>query len=246
MGGRIGLFVTHLIGDALLLGLGYWWLGSSESDTAHLLLSGMTVVLFLACAAWLQGLTLASFCGLSYGRAAVRAVRSLPALLVLALLAFAVYSFLDWASLHYGRTAYVIGSYATMRTRKPVAPTTVALVFRYVTAICRWVILPALLLPLAAAIAVRGWSGWRLSSLRRKRAWLYWMEVAALLLCAIWLPFRLFFWVPAIESFGGQMASFVLRIGAGYLLFVVGVIAVEFCTASGSPFSIQPSTVASP
>ncbi len=246
MGSRLALSITELGGSALLLALGYWWLGVGESDASHLLLSGFTVLAILAGAAWLQGLALACFCGFSYLQAAVRAARNLPALLAVLLLTLAVYGLLHSVSLHYGHTAFLIGSYATMATRKPVAPTSVALAFKIVIAIFQWALVPMLLFPLAAAVAVRGWRGWRFGALRRRRKWLYAVEVAVLLLCAIWIPFRLFFWIPKIESFGGQMGSLVLRMGAGYLLFVGGVLAIEFFTSTGSPCATQPSTVPSP
>ena len=243
---RFALGLTHFVGNAVLIALAYWWLGTGESDTARLLLSGLTVLVVLAGGAWLQGLALACFCGLSYSQAAGRAARNLLALLALVLLALALYGLLYRLTLSYGHTAYVIGSYATMTVRRPIAPTTVALLFQVIIEILRWVIVPVSLLPLAAAVAVKGWRGWRFSSLRRERVWLYGLEVAALLFCALWLPFRLFFWVPVIESFNGQLASLVLRIGIGYLLFVAGVLAIEFFTSSGSPCATQPSTVASP
>ncbi|MBV9038542.1 MAG: hypothetical protein JO182_28905, partial [Acidobacteriaceae bacterium] len=49
----VSLWLLHLIGNALLLWLGYYWLGVGESDTAHLLgsaaivLGGVCVALFL-------------------------------------------------------------------------------------------------------------------------------------------------------------------------------------------------------
>jgi hypothetical protein len=243
---RLALLATHLAGNALLLAFGYWWLGTSESDWPHLLLSGASVLLFLAAVAWLQGLALACFCGWSFRQSASRAARHLLPLLALLVLAASLYALLHWAQNHDGHTAYVIGSYATMKARKPVAPDSVSRLLAVCFALLRWLVLPSLLFPLAAAISVRGWDGWRTRFLARRRVWLYALQVAALLLVAIWLPLRLFYWIPSIESFSGQALSFAARVGLGYLLFVAGVLAVEFFTSSGSPCVTQPSTAVSP
>ncbi len=243
---RFALLLTHLVGDALLLLFAYWWLGTSESDTLHLLLSAASVLVFATGAVWLQAVALACFCGLSYGESAFRAARHLPSLWTLLLCLVAVYALLDQADARFGHSAYVIASYTTMKTRKPVAPTSIAMLFHAAVSLCRWIVIPALAFPLAAALAVHGWSGWRLRFLHRSRSWLYWIEVGLLLAAAIWLPLHLFFWIPALETFAGQMASFLLRTGAGYLLFVGSVLAVEFLTSSGSPCVTQESTAVSP
>ena len=53
----------------------------------------------------------------------------------------------------------------------------------------------------------------------------------------------------SVESFQavlldpGQLASLLLRIGFGYLLFVVSILFLEFITASGKPLDTQPITV---
>ena len=109
----------------------------------------------------------------------------------------------------------------------------------------RWVILPVSLLPMLSAIAGDGWRGFRaFGAFTRK--WLYWIEAPLLLLGALALPLKLLGWVPQVGGFGMQTASFVLRAGVAYLLFVTAWLLLAFITSAGKPRFTQAETVASP
>ncbi len=243
------LFLLHLVGNGLLLWLGYYWLSIGESDGAHLAWSALVLLIFICSALWLHGTALARFrpdANLSFAQAAGRAARNLAPLFVLGIAALIVYALLAWWHDSFGHVAFVAGSYATMRLRKPVPPTSVERGFHVFIWILRWLIVPVILLPLASAVAVRDWAGWRWGALRPGKRVLYWIEVCALLVVAIWVPLKLVAWVPLAAHFNTQMISFLARFGVGYLLFVCGLLAVEFLTSSGTPRATQPSTAGSP
>src|SRR6185437_6006389 len=142
--------------------------------------------------------------------------------------------------------AFVIGSYTTMKLRKPVPPSSVERGFHALIWILRWIVVPVVLLPLAAGAAVEGWAGIRRRSLVPGRRIVYWIEVCALLLCAIWIPLKLIHWIPQVNSFNGQFASLAIRMGLGYLLFVAALLSLEFLTSSGRPRASQVSTASAP
>jgi hypothetical protein len=243
----LAVFALHLLGIALLLWLGYYWLGTDESDARHLLLSALIPLLVIVGATALHGLALAHFSGLPLRAAAARSGRNLLPLVVLSLLALVLYGGIVWAAERFaGGAAYTLRSSATMALQKPVPPGLFRRILQVLFWILEWIAIPAVLLPLAAVIAVDGWGGWSWRWQRLTKRWLYWIEVGALLVCAIWLPLKLFFWVPHFASFSSQMASFMARAGLGYLLFVGGALVLDFLTSSGKPREIQPSTVASP
>ncbi len=246
MKSRVALLICHLLGNALLLWLGYWWLGFDESNNRRLLGSAAVIIAFIAGTAWLHGMALAHFSGLPLRRAAARGVANLPALFALGLFTIALYGGLIWLGYHFVGAAYTLGSASTLQFKRPVSPRAVERFFSIALLIVQWVAAPVLLLPLARSIAVDGWRGWQLRSLRRSRRVMYWIEVAALLFIGLWLPFRLFFWTPKIDSFGGQFWSLAGRMAAGYLLFVVALLLIEFFTSAGKPRETQPSTVVSP
>jgi hypothetical protein len=52
--------LVHLVANALLLLLGYYWLGLSESNAFHLAWSFLVIAVFVATAIWLHGATFLS------------------------------------------------------------------------------------------------------------------------------------------------------------------------------------------
>ena len=173
------------------------------------------------------------------------ALRNLLPLALAALVIVAIYVLLArWAD--YSATpATNVASYLTLKLRKPVKPSTVLRVFNVALWLVRWVVIPVFLLPMLSATAARGWHGFGAAgALARK--WLYWIEAPVLLLCAIWVPSKLLGWVPGVDGFSTEMASFVLRAGVAYLFFVTAGLVLAFVTSGGKPPLTQPSTVASP
>ena len=243
------LAALHLVGNALLLWLGYYWLGLGESDAAHLAWNAIVIVLFTLGALWLHGTALVLFnreTETRFAAAARIALRHLAPLFVIAAGAAIVYWLLALWNDSFGHNAFVIGSYATMKLRKPVAPSGVLRAFYVFIWLLRWMIVPVILLRLGASVALRGWAGFRFPWPMPRFRWFYWVEVCALLLCAIWVPLKLIDWVPHITQFALQLASFLSRLGVGYLLFVFALLILEFLTSAGKPRLSQPSTASSP
>jgi hypothetical protein len=116
-----------------------------------------------------------------------------------------------------------LASWLTLKLRKPVKPETVQGIFHAVFWALRWIVVPALTLPVVSAIASRG-AAWR-------RTLLYWIEAPVLLLIALWVPLKLVDWVPHMKSFSGEMTSFVIRAAVAYVLFVAGWLALAYVTA---------------
>jgi hypothetical protein len=240
------LTLAHFIGNAVLLAIGYYWLGVGESSAANLLFSAGLILLILFGAAWLHGSSFAHF--RSAGGLPTILCSPLTRLLPLAVLAAAV-ALLYLAAEYWNpvspdrinRTA----SYLTLTFQTPVRPAPIERVFNSVWWIVEWMLLPLLLLPLASNVAVHGWRG--LTQIGAKlRNWRYWLLIPALVPLTIWLPFRLMAWTPAMSSFAMETASLIARFGAAYLLFVTGGLALAFVTSRGKPFVSQETTAVSP
>ena len=239
----------HLLGNALLLWLGYYWLGIGESDAVHLLWSALLLAVLFGSALWLHGTGLRFFSpdmDRSILSAARGTLRNLVPLFVLCMVAILIYSVLAYWHNSFGHWAFVIGSYATLKLRKPIAPSGVLRTYFVFIWLLRWLVVPALVLPIAAKVAVSGWAGFRPHVWGRGRQLLYWIEVCVLLVCAVSVPLRLIQWVPEMSKFSLQMVSFLLRLGCGYLLFVAALLVLEFVTSTGRPRLSQPRTVSSP
>ena len=246
---RLLLCVAHLLGNALLLLLGYYWLGLGESDATRLALSAAVVLFFGLAAVWLHGTALVMFRReekFSFVSAARRALHYLFPMFLLSLVVLLIYIALWRFYYSFGHEAFTIGSYGTMRLRRPVAPANVLKAFHGLIWFIRWIVIPALGFPLASEVAYHGWSGFSISAFRRSKNILFWVEAGLFTVAAIYLPLHLFFWVPSMPNFSMEVVSVAARIGVGYLLFTGGLLAVEFFTSAGSPLVTQVSTAASP
>ncbi len=227
----------HLLANALILWLWYYWLGIGESRTSTLMWSALVLIAFLAFVCTAYGAVLAY----SWRTA----LRNLPPLFMAAITVVLIYWLLERWSVYSARPAFRIASWLTLTLRTPVPPAAVARIFNVVLWVVRWTALPVLLLPVASAVAALGWQGFRKTSLRVPR-WLYWIEVPLLLLCLIRVPLWLYYWVPEVNGFGMQAASFTARIAAAYLLFGVSWLVLAFVTSAGKPRPAQSSTADSP
>src|ERR1017187_4625513 len=227
------LFLLHLVANALLLWLGYEWLGVGESTRPRLLFSALDALAILALACWFHGATLVFFrTGGSEPKingAFRTALRHVPALLVAAILVLVLYGLVGWAAAASGQPAFRLASWLTLKLRTPVKPATMARIFLGGFWIVRWVVLPAGLLPMASGLAARGWRGFGEFSWRG--GWRYWLEVPLLLVAGLWLPFVVLGWVPVVSGFTLEMVSFAVRMLAAYLLFVGAVWTLEWVTA---------------
>ena len=132
-----------------------------------------------------------------------------------------------------------------MISRKPVAPAAVSRVFDVFVFLVRWVLAPVTILPMLAAISVRGWDGFAIFG-RDLRRWWYWIAAPLLLLCALWAPLEILAWKPRASNFTLEMLSFALRAALAYLLFGTAWLALAFATWAGRPRFTQSNTAVSP
>lgn len=243
------LFAIHFIGNALILWLAYYWLGVGESNIARLTWSALLALVVVCAFVWLHG---ASFAYFRFGRtglpqALTAAARHLLPLFLLGIATLIIYGMLSWWRGYSSHVAFTIASWLTLKTRHPFKPATILAIFSTALWIVRWLVLPVLLLPLAAGLATKGWHGFRGESHGMRRRWLYWVEVVGLLFVGIWVPIWLVLaWVPLFHHFSVEVVSFLIRLTIGYLMFVTALLFLEFFTSGGSPRTNQVNTVSAP
>lgn len=236
----------HLLSSAVLLLLGYYWLGIAESHTATLVWS-ICVALFIAVlGVWTYAASFVYFRQRAEWLTAWRtSLRNILPLAVAVLLLVAVYWLLaKWAD-YSSQPAFKIASYLTLKLRKPIRPSSILRVFNTVLWLVEWMALPVLFLPMLSRISASGWRGFAGVGSHANR-WLYWIETPVLLFCAVRLPLLLLHWVPRVDSFGVEAASFTARAIVAYFFFVGAWLLLASVTLGGSPRPTQPSTAASP
>ncbi len=204
----IRVFLIDALGNLALFGLAYYWFGIPASSATNLALSAALLALILALAAYLVAL--------AFNRDPVASTRRIPVMLiwlaVLALLFAALTPVWGWAT----PIGNWLGSALTFGTRTPVKPEWIATLFRLGVLLFGGLVLIAGLFPAAARAATTG-------TLRDWRPVLslgYIAGAFTYFFAGLWLPWTLFWWIPAVQSFEGQMASFLARAGLAFGIFV--------------------------
>jgi hypothetical protein len=229
------LFAIHVAGNAVVLGLAYYWLGIGESRAVTLAWSAALAIVILCLACCLHGGTLVFFRAAeprSLSAAFRTTLRHLAPLLAAVVLVAAVYWLLAQLAAYSSTPALRIASWFTLKLRKPIKPATVMRVFSFVLGLIRWMLIPVFVLPMFSGIAALGWRGFgEFGRLRRSR--LYWIAAPLLLLCALALPWHLIGWVPHVGSFTLEMVSFSGRVAVAYLLFIAAWTFLASLTSGG-------------
>jgi hypothetical protein len=231
------LLLLHLVANALLLWLAYEWLGVDESNTGRLLLSGVDALAILSLVCWLYGASMVWFHAKEprLNESFRTALRHLGGLLLLAIGSLALYGLLGKLETASAQAALRIASWLTWTFRTPIKPATITKIFNAILWLLRWDIFPVLLLPVAAAIAVRGRSGW--NAIRARRPWMRWIIITPILaLAGLWLPFVILDWQPKVSSFALEFISFTLRALVAYVIFLASMLTLARTHAVADPF----------
>jgi len=230
--------VGQMAANAVLLGIGYYWLGVPESRGATLVWSIVVALLFVVLACWSYGAVLAYFAedgrgGQVWKHSALHLLPLVLGAVGMVLLLWAVKVGADHA----------IASAAKMHGR--VRPATAASTIRWAARVLEFGVLPVMLLPMLSAIARQGWRGFgAIGSMSTK--WLFWIEVPVLIVLAFRVPLWLVLWVPRIEGFRAQAVSFGVRAIAAYFLLAAGWLLLAFVTSRGKPVPTHAKTVVAP
>jgi len=219
-GATVRLWALHLLADAVLLAGVYLWLSIGDATGLQLATTAVFGLLVAVFGVWLQGTVFAHFSDpempfLQIYKASLR--RLLP-LLGVAVLAAAVYWLLQWLLGRADSPASNIASWLTLHLRKPIHPAWILSVITWKVRIIEWVVVPVLLLPLAAG------------QFARVRDWKFWIACPVLLVIAIYVPWRLMYWVPYHGGLGLEMTSFIARWLGAWLLFVTAWFALVALT----------------
>ena len=200
-------FIGQAIGHLALFGLGYYWLGLPASSTGKLILSAVLALIILLLVAYLMAF--------AFNRDARLSLSRIPPMLVWLALLLPVAGVFTWVCSKTHAVDQWINSALTLATRTPVNLTYLGKALAALLAI----LAIRLLLPVAARTANSGFEGlrdWRPVALSLG----YLAATAAYAFAGLWLPWTLFWWIPTLTSFEGQVLSFALRVGAAFILYV--------------------------
>ncbi len=216
----VRIWALHVVANAALVAGVYSWLSIGDSTALRLVATALFGLLLAVFAVWLHGIPFAHFRepDLSVVQACKASLKRLLPLLGVAVLAAAVYWFLQWVLGHADSPANSIASWLTLHLRKPIHPQWILSIITWKIRILEWIVVPILLLPLAAG------------SFARLRDWKFWIVCPVLVVLAIYVPWRLLHWVPYQGGLALEMTSFIARWLFAWLLFVTAWFALVAIT----------------
>jgi hypothetical protein len=214
------LWLMQLIGNALVLWLGFMWLGIGDSRAGQLAETVSFGLLIAAPWLWLQNATFAYFADREAGIAAAfrKGLRTLGTFAGIVIVFVLVVWALGLLAGPLARAGQSTASWLTFHLRKPVKP--VWFVRGYLALLwgVRWIVVPVIFLPLLAGY-------------RKLAGRVFWLEYLIALVLGFWVPSLLMSWVPHLTGSVAQVTSFVLRFGVAYLLMLTSWIAISFFSA---------------
>jgi len=226
--GVLKLWVLNFVANATALAVWYFWLLIPDAHRWQVVASGVVALLTIFLVLWLRAGTLSWFRVSEFrgtpeiGRAYRHSLRYILAL-GFWLLLFLVIAWLIW-----GLREYVPQFAVWIRQKFPAAPP-----IRNITNDANWTILlivgyilPCLWLPIATTVAASGVHPTHLA--RSRRVWRrgqYWLWMALILGVGLYLPYKLVWWIPNLQTIRQQAFS----MGARFLLaYVIAITAFLF------------------
>jgi hypothetical protein len=220
------LWLMQLIGNALVLWLGFMWLGIGDSGAGQLAETVSFGLLIAAPWLWLQNATFAYFADREAGIAAAfrKGLRTLAAFAGIVIAFVVVVWALGLLAGPLARGGQATASWLTFHLRKPAKPAWFVRGYLALLWGVRWIVVPVIFLPLLAGY-------------RKLAGRVFWLEYLIALVLGFWVPSLLMSWVPHLTGSVTQVMSFMLRFGVAYLLMITSWIAVSF-------FSARPAKMA--
>ncbi len=189
------IFLLHLIGNAILIGLLYLWLGIRDARAVQILATVFLGAILVAGTLYLHAGTWHWMRTHSWQVPRPTLIRFAAGILIFIAIGWLL------SLIPVGRIGLWTASLLTFKTRKPVNPDAVTRFFRTALWIVKWFFIPVFL-----------FGEWR----RPK----FWLLFAGALLVGWYLPQRLVNWTPDFKSTTAEVISVVLRWGIAYILAI--------------------------
>ena len=210
------LWLAQSVGNAIVLALAWWWLSWPDAHVWQVAASFVAAAVIVFIALWLHCGTLACFAA-PEGHLTFcfrRALARIPAFVIWVLLCAALIWGLHWVKSQIPQVSVRLAQLSGA------SPRHVYHGANWMALFLQWIVLPAVLLPVAAETSAAGMRGWHVRALRRLRSGIYWVGFALALIVGVYLPYKLIWWKPHSAALRQELWSFGVRFGVAYLLCV--------------------------
>lgn len=233
--GIVKLWLLNLAANAVLLVAVYFWLLIPDARGWQVAGSALLAALVIFLVLWLRAGTLAYFRIAEFRRQGTvwrayrLALRNVPALAVW-VVGFLVFACLLW-SLHSYVPQFAVWFRQKLGGGPP--PRNIMNDLNRLLLLLAGFMMPGLWLPIATTVAAAGFQPEHI--VRSRRVWkrpMYWLWFCLLLGVGVYIPYKLVWWIPDLQTIRQQAWSMGLRFLLAYLIGVTAFLAVVWMTAS--------------
>ena len=234
-GGVARLWLLNFFGNAAALAAWYFWLLVPDAHGWQVALSLVAAVAIVLLVAWLRAGTFAYFRRTEFReRGEVwlsfrHAVRHIYVLVLWAIALAAVLLFLFRLRVYSPQFGVWLWQ-KLPESLRVTSPRGMAQGADGLLWVLFFVVAPGFWLPVATSIAAAGWRARVLHSLRATRHVTYWVWFFLLIAVCVYLPYRLIWWIPDLDTLRKQAWSMGLRFFAAYVLVITAWIALVWMT----------------
>ena len=231
--GIMKLWVLNFVANAAVLAIWYFWLLIPDAHGWQVAASALLAVVVVVVVVWLRAGTLAWFRVAEFRkegniwRAYRHSLRHVPGLGIWALV------FVVIASLLWGLHGYVPQFAVWLRQKLGAGPTPRNLMndLNWLLLLLLGFVIPALWVPIATTVSAVGFQPEHI--IRSRRVWkrpLYWLWFCLLLGFGIYIPYKLVWWIPDLQTIRQQLWSMGLRFLLAYAVGITAFIALVWMT----------------
>lgn len=227
--GVIKLWLLNFVANAAVVAVWYFWLTIPDARGWQLAATALIGVTTIALILWLRAGTLTWFRVAGFRkdagiwRAYRHSIRYVPAL------GFWVATFVVVAWMLWGMRDYVpqFAVWASQKLNGGPPPRNIMNNLNWLLIAIVGYVLPALWIPIATTVAASGVHPEHLA--RSRRVWKhgrYWLWLLMLLSAGLYVPYRIVWWVPEVQTIQQQTWSMGMRFLLAYLIVVTAFIAI--------------------
>jgi hypothetical protein len=234
-GGIVELWLLNFVANAALLAAAYFWLLIPDARGWQVAGSALLAAIVIISVIWLRAGTLAYFRVAEFResgsvwRAYRHAIRHVPALALWGLV-FGLITWMLW-SLHGYVPQFAVWFRQKLNAGPP--PRNIMADVNWLLFLLNCVVLPALWLPIATTVSATGFRPEHI--VRTRRVWkqpMYWLCFCLLLGVGVYIPYKLVWWIPDLQTIRQQGWSMGLRFLVAYVIGVTAFLGVVWMTST--------------
>lgn len=231
--GVLKLWLLNLVANAAVLAVAYFWLLIPDAHGWQVAATAFIAVAAAGLVLWLRAGTLAWFRVAQYRndagiwRAYRHALRRVPALALWAL----VFGLFTWLLLSLHASVPQFAVWLRQKLNAGPSPRNIVADVNWLLFLLNCVVLPALWVPIATTISTVGFQPEHI--IESRRVWkrpLYWLWFCLLMGLGIYLPYKLVWWIPDLQTIRQQAWSMGARFLLAYAIAITAFIGLVWIT----------------